>query len=683
MYICKKQQCICSRHVDNRQNMQVLYDFSVKNKYQRMKKTIMALMAGLCLPVMAQSWLPLKQRAAGQAELKKQEAVILLDSTGVVVADNGSGSFTIRQVIRVQNTAGALKYRVIKYDYDPLTAFAEFSRVTVYKADGTTRTVDLETACDYAAPARAIYWGARQIMIEIGALDNGDIVDYEISKKGFTYALLADNDDERFVPPMRGQFYDIVPFWVTVPTVSKVYTVDMPRTKDIQYEFYQGECRSSIRLSGDRKLLSFSVSDARPFAKEPNMVDLFDVAPKLMMSSTPEWKDKSLWFNKVNEDYDSFAADPETQKKVDELIRGKKTEMEKIAVLTHWVADNMRYSGISMGKGEGYTLHPTKMNFTDRCGVCKDKAALLISMLRMAGFEAYPAMTMAGSRIESIPADHFNHCVTVVKLSNGQYIPLDPTWVPFLRELWSSAEQQQNYLPGIPEGSDLLQTPTSPPENHYFKLSATTSLDANGTLRGNFTVTAEGQSDGTLRRPFTRGFMENWHNAMENELLRLSPQAKMLSVDYGKNPKDYAAGPMRITMKFEIPDYALTADGLLIARPICGRLYQNVRTYLRINTDLEERQYPFKDACSRLVELQETLSLPSGYKMHGEQRNEQLSSAAADFDGSLSQQGNQVKINHRLTLRKRIYDAADWKGFRSAVKTHKEMADEWLVFEKK
>ena len=200
------------------------------------------------------------------------------------------------------------------------------------------------------------------------------------------------------------------------------------------------------------------MNDMVPFAKEPNMVDLFDAAPKLMMSSTPQWKDKSLWFNKVNEDYGSFAPLPEAQKKVDELVKGKNTEMEKIAVLTHWVADNIRYSGISMGKGEGFTLHNTKMNYTDRCGVCKDIAGTLISFLRMAGFEAYPAMTMAGSRVESIPADHFNHCVAVVKLSNGTYMPLDPTWVPFCRELWSSAEQQQNYLPGVPEGSDLCIT---------------------------------------------------------------------------------------------------------------------------------------------------------------------------------------------------------------------------------
>ena len=47
--------------------------------------------------------------------------------------------------------------------------------------------------------------------------------------------------------------------------------------------------------------------------------------------------------------YGSFAPLPEAQKKVDELIKGKKTEMEKIAVLTHWVADNIRYAGISDG----------------------------------------------------------------------------------------------------------------------------------------------------------------------------------------------------------------------------------------------------------------------------------------------------------------------------------------------
>lgn len=42
-------------------------------------------------------------------------------------------------------------------------------------------------------------------MIEVGALQPGDIVDYEIAKKGFTYALLAagNEDESRFIPPMQ------------------------------------------------------------------------------------------------------------------------------------------------------------------------------------------------------------------------------------------------------------------------------------------------------------------------------------------------------------------------------------------------------------------------------------------------------------------------------------------------
>ena len=631
----------------------------------------------------AQGWRTYEEAAQGKA-YEKSDCVTLLDSTLVSVQPSGQGSFAVCKVIKVQTPKGAVSNRVIKYDYDPLTAHAEFKRVTVYRADGNVENLDVAKTCDYAAPARAIYWGARQIMLEVGALQPGDIIDYEIAKKGFTYALLAatQEDDSRFIPPMRGQFYDIVPFWSANPTVRKVYKVVVPMEKEMQFQFYQGECASSMRYEDGRKKYSFAMDDMMPFVKEPNMVDLFDAAPKLMMSSTPKWQDKSLWFNKVNEDYGSFAPLPEVQKKVDELIKGKKTEMEKIAVLTHWVADNIRYAGISMGKGEGYTLHNTKMNYTDRCGVCKDIAGTLISFLRMAGFEAYPAMTMAGSRVESIPADHFNHCVAVVKLSNGTYMPLDPTWVPFCRELWSSAEQQQNYLPGVPEGSDLCLTPVSAPENHYFRIKADNRLDADGTLRGTFTVTAEGQSDSNIRRIFTTGFQSEWKNTMERQLLAVSPKARLLSVDYGRNPKDYQSAPIKITFRYEIPDYALKGGEMLCFRPmVMNNLYNQVRSYLRIDTGMKERKYGFKDACSRLVELDETIQLPTGYKMENPDRNDDMAGESADFEGSLVQKGNKIFLHNKLALKKRVYEASDWDCYREAVNMHKAYGD-YLVIKK-
>lgn len=608
------------------------------------------------------------------------DCVNLLDSTSVTVQPTGSGSFAVCKIIKVMNTRGAVANRILKYDYDPLTAHAEFHRVTIYKANGDVVNLDITRQQDYVAPARAIYWGARQIMMEVGRLDPGDIIDYQIDKKGFTYALLtsatAGDDESRFIPPMRGQFYDIVPFWATEPTVRKVYKVNIPMEKEMQFQFYQGECTSSMRYEDGRKAYTFVSTDIMPTRREPNMVDLFDAAPKLMMSSTPRWQDKSLWFNKVNEDYGSFNAIPEAQKKVDELIKGKKTEMEKIAVLTHWVADNIRYSGISMGKGEGYTLHNLKMNYTDRCGVCKDIAGTLIAFLRMAGFEAYPAMTMAGSRVESIPADHFNHCVAVVKLSSGTYMPLDPTWVPFCRELWSSAEQQQNYLPGVPEASDLCLTPVSAPENHYVRIKADNRLDAKGTLTGQFTITAEGQSDSNIRRIFTTGWQSQWQAALENQLLAVSPKARLIGVDYGKDPKNYQAAPIKMTFRYEIPGYALPGEGEMLFKPmVMNNLYNQVKSYLRINTDLEERRYGFKDACSRLVELDETIQLPAGYKLASDGKEDNTQSSAADFEGSLRQEGNKVVLHQKLVLKKRVYEAGDWNGFRDAVNAHKSFGD--------
>lgn len=641
------------------------------------------MLLGACCAVSAQSWLPLRSRMESDPSLKGENVVVLLDSTGVTIDENGSGKFLIHKVVRVQNPKGRLSLRTLKYDYDPLTAMASFRRVTIWKKDGSREDIDTDKAqLDYAAPARSIYWGARQIMIGLGALEDGDIIDYEIDKKGFTYALLG-GDEDRFIPPMRGNFYDIVPFWVENPTISKIYSIDAPASKDVQYEFYQGTCRSSVRLNGDRRMLTFEVDDQKPFQKEPNMVDLYDVAPKLMLSSTKEWKDKSLWFYGVNEDYGSFDPYTPAQKKVDELIRGKKTDMEKIAVLTHWVADNMRYSGISMGKGEGYTLHNTKTNFTDRCGVCKDKAALLISMLRMAGFEAYPAMTMAGSRIESIPADHFNHCVAVVKLANGTYMPLDPTWVPFKRELWSSAEQQQNYLPGVPEGSDLCLTPVSAPENHYLKINVVASLSPDGTLSGKYIVKAEGQSDGTVHSPFTTGYVSQIRNALETELLRLSPKAEMTAADCGKNPSDYQAAPANFTISFRIPGYAMKAsDGSLFYKPLCGQLYPRVETYRRIDTSLEARKYGFNDSCSRLVELSESVTLPSGYSLKSGACSIEKPGNAVSFSGKVAQSGKNVLVEHRLSLGKRVYDASDWDEFREAVNAQKGLADATLVFTK-
>ena len=407
-----------------------------------------------------------------------------------------------------------------------------------------------------------------------------------------------------------------------------------------------------------------------------------DVETKLLLSTSPNWEAKSMWFYGVNEDYGSFNTTPELKKKVRELLVGAKSEEDSIAILTHWVADNMRYSGISMGEGEGYTLHNATMNFTDRCGVCKDKASLLIAMLRTAGFNAYAAMTMAGERIDRIPADQFNHSVTVVQRRNGRYQLLDPTWVPNVRELWSSAEQQQGYLMGLPKGADLAETPVSAPENHYVRITGKSELMADGTLVGEFTITAEGQSDAAVRSVFSARRSE-WRRNVEMELTRVAPQAQITSVTYTDNDT-YLKQPVKMTYKYRIPGYALVSDKELMFTPLLAKGgFSRAMGHLGVNVKEEKRLYPFKDRCSRLLEVKETVKLPAGFASQSPlPERQKVDGKSVTYDGGYTLQGNSLTFEQKASYGKRVYEASDWSDFRNAVMAQQNFSLYELIFVK-
>ncbi len=328
------------------------------------------------------------------------------------------------------------------------------------------------------------------------------------------------------------------------------------------------------------------------------------------------------------------------------MLSSARNENDSITILTHWAGDEMRYLGVTMGKGEGYTLHSGEMNFTDRCGVCKDKAGMLITMLRAAGFEAYPAMTMAGSRIDYIPADQFNHCVTVVKSrKDGKYHLLDPTWVPFVRELWSSAEQQQNYLMGVPEGADLGETPVSNPENHYLRMTGTTNILADGTLEGEYTVTAEGQTDAAIRGMFTRAYVSDWAKNVEKEVLHISPLAQLVNVSYD-DPYNYLSGPILIKFKIRIPEYATVAGDELIFTPLLATGFmKRAMPHLGFDTGLENRKFPFRDRTSHAVELKESITLPGIKEVVYKPEAGSGDGSGAQYQGMIKRENNTLTFS--------------------------------------
>ena len=647
-----------------------------------MTKKILPIIVILCFAQFAFSnTIPQLIKESGcSSDYPNSNTLIIFDSTNVEMQESGLSYYHTHALYKVLTATGAKKLNIIKYGYDPLSAYVDIEKVSIYRKNGSIENLDMSNIYDYPAPARMIYWGAMEKMIEIGRLEPGDAVEVFLFKKGYTYALLQDEDD-KYIPPMRGHFYDIVPFWSSDPLLLKYYSVSIPEEKLVQYRFYNGMAESSAILEDSMMKYTFIKKDIMPIKREPSMVSLSDVAPKLLISTSPDWYAKSLWFYNVNEDYGSFNSTPDIDKKVAEILINAKNEMDSISLLTHWAADEIRYSGISMGPGEGYTLHNGEMNFTDRCGVCKDKAGMLITMLRAAGFESYPAMTMAGSRIDYIPADQFNHSVTIVKLSNGKYKLLDPTWVPFLRELWSSAEQQQNYLMGLPEGADLMITPISAPVNHFFKIYGNSEIHTDGTLVGEFLLTAEGQSDASIRRMFTSNFKTEWKKSVEKELLRVSPQAQIIEIDFGK-PYEYQSDNIHLKVKYSIPDYAIITEQEIIFIPfVASNLFRRGMSHMYINTNLDERKYDFRDRCSRLVELNETITLPHKGKLIPIDFEEKVGNDITSFEGNIKLDGKSFEIFEKINLSKRIYKAADWDAFKKVVNAQQKFAETPIIID--
>ena len=648
------------------------------------------------------------QQIPEPTKYKDFHTVTLFDSTSVRMEESGLSHVYQHRRIFMQDHKGCSDNSVVKMDYDPLSAYVEIRQVLVHRYySGRTDTIKGKVY-DYIAPARLIYWGASQKMVEVGHLDPRDELEIWTYRKGYTYALLNDplrdakdyhdallndplrdakdyhDDDSRYIPPMRGHFYDIVPFWSDQPIIDKVYSVDVLTSKNLRFSFYNdlsGVTMDSTR-NGDRTIYTFRRHDIMPLKHEPAALADNDMQCKLLLSTAPNWESKSMWFYGVNEDYGSFKSTPEVTAKVRELLVSAKSEMDSISILTHWVADNIRYCGISMGEGEGYTLHNAQMNFTDRCGVCKDKAGMLVAMLRAAGFRSYAAMTMAHERIDRIPADQFNHSVCVVQKRNGEYMLLDPTWVPGVRELWSSAEQQQGYLMGLPNGADLMETPVSPAENHYLRINGNTKIKKDGTLEGTVNITAEGQSDAAVRGVF-KARQSEWRRNLEKELLRIAPNAEIKNITY-TDEDHYLDQPVSITYTFSIPNYAIVDGKKLVFIPLTARnFYRRAMSHLKFDTTIVERTQPFADRCSRLVEISETITLPDSYStMHYAAEVNGVVAPAVNYGCGFQLDGNKLTFGETAMFNKRVYEASDWPPFRQAVRNQKVVASTPVILYK-
>ena len=606
----------------------------------------------------------------------QSERVVIFDRTKVDVESTGLSHRYQHRMVKVLKDSGAKALRALRFDFDPASNHVEILGLRVHRADSSFVDIDTSQASDITAPAGGIYWGARMLVQGLPALKVGDAVEFISYTKGFLIAYLGgegangtDSDEERFIPPMRGHFYDVVTFQETLPALEIDYIVRLSREQPLQYTVYNGEVYSSLEFDEDAFLYHFWKRDVPALATEARMPDLTDIAPKVVMATVADWEEKSRWFFETNEWV--FESNPEIDAMVREITEPLRKKEDKIAALLHWVAQNIRYSGLSMGKGEGYTIHPSEMTFRDRCGVCKDIAGMLVTMLRSAGFETYPAMTMAGSRVEAVPADQFNHCVVALKEKDGGFLMLDPTWAPWNRPLWSRWEGEQHYVIGTEEGETLMSIPSFEAEDNLMYVENHAQFSEDGSIEGRFTVTGSGISDGRLRsavadrpRAELRGYLEDW-------LGRISSSAELLSYEFSDH-RDFSQDT-RLDIEYRLPSYAsLSEDAWLFASPsleLASKFW--VMTRMASVPESEERTHDLFMWAPQKLQIEEEIRLPRGLEVEAPP-DTSLQSAAANANIDWNVDKRKLELQAELSLTQRMVSSEDYPALRDLAKAWKE-----------
>lgn len=607
---------------------------------------------------------------------------IVFDSTLVDVEDSGLSHVINHRLIKVLTWDGARQMTGLRFDYDPASSVFEPRKVIIHRADGTLVPVDVANAQDRPQPQWMIYWGPRMKVLELPRLSVGDAVEMITYKKGFQIAYLEEElpqDDERYVPPMRGHFYDSILFQEDYPLREKVYNMRISRQKPAQYKVYNGEVYSSLTFADDLLVYTFWMKDVPALKHEPRQPGASDFVPKVVLATVKDWPEKSRWFFEVNNEI--LQPDEVVSQKARDIVQGIKAEDEKIAAILHWTAQNIRYSGISMGKGEGYTLHSGMMTLNDRCGVCKDIAGMSIALLRGVGFTVYPAMTMAGARVENVPADQFNHCVVAVKRDNGSYTMIDPTWAPYAMSVWSRAEGEQHYVIGSPQGEERMAIRSFSADEIQTKVDLKGTLNAEGDLEGTITIEGTAYGDTRLRRGVAYTPAENHDALFANWVSHIAEDATVLNVV--QSDIEDLSKPFRVQIRFRAPGYAMKAQDKLLFSPAAANFIQSApRTFDLVNEfTADEREHPMHIWNARLVVVRESIKVPKGYSLaNAPEVDDESGGDWASCNTTVALNGTELTTRLEYKVDQRTIPAQYYDEVKGAYDTLKDFAHQtWLL----
>jgi hypothetical protein len=295
-------------------------------------------------------------------------------------------------------------------------------------------------------------------------------------------------------PQVPGQFWYEHNFTKVYVAKNEELEISVPRDKYVKVE--SPEYQPNVQNRGSRTVYNWRTSNSTARSAEELLVDGDAAQPSVQFTTFRSWEEVGDWYEKLQRS--QVEVTPQIQAKAAELTKGL-TGDAKVRAIYNYVSTRFHYISLSFGIGR-YQPHAAQDVLENEYGDCKDKHTLLASLLKAAGYDAWPALINSARKIDAaMPSPgQFNHVITVVR-NNGVMLWLDttPEVAPFGLLLSTLRDKDALLIPptdtkGKPS---LVRTPTQPPFQSFQKFVAEGTLAADGTLTAHIQQLLRGDTE--------------------------------------------------------------------------------------------------------------------------------------------------------------------------------------------
>jgi len=430
--------------------------------------------------------------------------VLFLEDEETVAFDTEGRAIRSRYFLyKVLTQRGAEGWGDISSSWEPWHEERPILRARVITADSAVHALDAKTVTD--APAREsadnVFSDRRVLRAPLPAVAPGSLVEEE---------LVSTERAPFFGAGSVERFY----FGSSVPVQHTRLVLDAPAALPLRYDIrllpdlkpQRSESEGRVRITFDYGLIE------TPDDAEAELPSDLPAYPSITFSSGDSWRQIGVEYGKI---VDKQISGADLKSLVGTLIAGKVSRDEKAAAILAYLDREVRYTGVEFGESATVPHSPSE-TLARKYGDCKDKASLLVAMLRDANIPAYIALLHAGSREDVVPdlpgMGMFDHAIVYVPGSPDLWIDATDEYAR-LGEI-PNVDQGRLALIARPDSNSLLYTPVTSSADNALIEKRQIYLAENGPAR----IVETSQPHGSSESSYRLDYADKGNKAAKDEL---------------------------------------------------------------------------------------------------------------------------------------------------------------------